>query len=478
MTRYNSKSFADKATIIHNNKYDYSLVDYIGYKKHVTIICSIHGEFVQQPVNHLYHKTGCPKCNTNRDTLSIFKQKAIKIHGNKYDYTKVDYVDTHTKVTITCNIHGDFQQKPSGHIGGKHGCLRCARSLTTEQFVKNALIVHTNLYNYDVVEYVHNKQPVNIICPIHGTFKQKPDSHVAHQHGCPACGVQKQRDYSTPSKGEQQIAEFIRELGVDICQQTRKIIAPLELDIFIPGHNVAIEYCGLYWHNDRFKKDRNYHKIKYDMCADNGIQLLTIFEDEWATRDQQIRGKIKSLLGIREQIIYARKCKVVNITKKDKAQFFNYNHIQGDGPSSINFGLVYNNELVAGVGFINKANGNFCLNRYATKHHVVGGFSKLLKHFTKTTKWNTITSFADLRWSVGNLYTRTGWTLNKIIPPDYSYIKNNKRIHKFNFRRKHLPRLLKHFDPSKTEKQNCYDNNILRIWDCGKMRFIVDNNQV
>lgn len=278
------------------------------------------------------------------------------------------------------------------------------------------------------------------------------------------------------SQQEIGIRTFITELEIEtVITNDRTVISPFELDIYIPSHAIAIEYCGLYWHSSAFK-NKNYHKQKHDLCKEQGIHLITIFEDEWLTRREQVKSKLKSLLGKDDrERIHARKCRINEVSSGEKNIFFEKNHIQGNGPGSINIGLEHNDELVACMSFIKHQNGKYCLNRYATGDQVVGGFSKLLKYFQNNYEWNEIVSFADLRWSDGNLYTRTGWELDSLLPPDYYYINNNNRIHKFNYRRKNLPKLLDHFDPALSETQNCDNNGVLRIWDCGKMRFVINN---
>ncbi|MCK9369637.1 hypothetical protein M0R04_06995 [Candidatus Dojkabacteria bacterium] len=257
---------------------------------------------------------------------------------------------------------------------------------------------------------------------------------------------------------------------------TRTIIPPFELDIYVPEHKLAVEYCGLYWHSEQQGKGRHYHSLKYNRCKDIGIRLITIFSDEWEQQPDLVTQKIQSIVGQDQRDrIFARKCTVLgNVIAK--SQFFNNHHIQGDGPGSINIGLNYNNTLVACMSFIKQKNDVFVLNRYATSSHTIGGFSKLLNYFKKNYKWNQIVSFADLRWSDGDLYEKNGFCLDKILPPDYCYSPSgHNRVHKFNYRRQFLPKLLKKFDPLLSETQNCDVNNILRIWDCGKLRYVLNN---
>lgn len=280
------------------------------------------------------------------------------------------------------------------------------------------------------------------------------------------------------SVGEKQVMEFFNDLGVEVIQGNRTILSGLELDLYIPKYNIAIEYCGLYWHADCHARiDKHYHSVKHKKCEEQGIMLITIFEDEWRKRKKQVQAKLLSLIGMDDRpLVYARNTSIDTVSTADKTKFFDDHHIQGSGPGSINHGLIYNGDLVACISFIKQTN-KYYLNRYATSHRVVGGFSKLLAHFKREYPWNVIVSFADLRWSDGSLYDKTGWELNSTIPPDYYYSPNgHDRYHKFNYRRKYLSKKLKQYDPSLSERENCDNNGILRIWDCGKLRYVLYNH--
>lgn len=275
------------------------------------------------------------------------------------------------------------------------------------------------------------------------------------------------------SVGHKQLTELLDSMGVSYLINDRSIIAPKELDIYLPDHKIAIEYCGLYWHSEQQGKDRQYHRKKYLACQEQGIQLLTIFEDEWIQRRHQVERKLQHLLGLCTDKIAARKTKCVELDTKTKDAFFEAHHIQGTGPGSITYGLEHGGQIVAAMTFIQQSNCAYTLNRYATSTRVVGGFSKLLNHFKLNTEWKELISFADLRWSDGGLYIKTGWTLDKVLPPDYYYSPDgHSRIHKFNYRRRNLPERLVSFDPSLSEVENCKNNGILRIWDCGKNRYV------
>jgi len=279
------------------------------------------------------------------------------------------------------------------------------------------------------------------------------------------------------SSGERELCSFIASLGVEMQTNCRTIIPPKEVDIYIPDFNLAIEYNGLYWHSEQQGKDKWYHHDKWSRCKKHEIQLIQIFEDEWIHRKDQVKSKLKSLLGKDSRpVTYARTCSIVSVSSKEKKQFFEDNHLQGNGPGTINIGLTSDDTLVACMSFIRQRDCYY-LNRYATSHRVPGGFGKLLAYFQKNYNWTKIISFADLRWSDGNLYEKTGWKLDKIIPPDYSYKVGSRRVHKFNFRRKYLGHKLEKYVPALSERENCDNNGILRLWDCGKLRYVLTQNE-
>jgi Zn finger protein HypA/HybF involved in hydrogenase expression len=188
-----TEEFIEKDKKIYGDKYDYSKVKYELAKKPVIINCPIHGDFKKTPHMHLLGQ-GCPKCsNTSKSNTNEFIEKAIEIHGDKYDYSKVDYENNKKPVTIICPIHGEFNQKPNTHLNGG-GCYFCGKLKTgeklksnTESFIDAARKVYGVKYDYSKVVYTTSKSPVKIICPIHGEFEQIASYHLAG-NGCKKCG--------------------------------------------------------------------------------------------------------------------------------------------------------------------------------------------------------------------------------------------------------------------------------------------------
>ena len=213
-------------------------------------------------------------------TLSEFINISNKIHNNKYDYSNVEYNGINKKVTIFCPEHGEFKQTPSAHINNKQGCPKCgfdkisnSKKLTTEDFISKANKIHKNIYNYSNVIYSDYNTPIDIICIKHGIFKQTPDAHLQGK-GCPNCG-------HSISMHESEIVSFLKEkLCTEINIRNRDIIRPYELDIVLPEYKLAIEYNGLRWHSNKFKNNKNYHLNKLNLCIEKGYKLIQIFQEE------------------------------------------------------------------------------------------------------------------------------------------------------------------------------------------------------
>jgi very-short-patch-repair endonuclease len=183
--------FVDNAIKIHGDKYDYSLVDYKNTKTKVKIICPEHGIFEVYPTHHL-KGGGCKKCYNERRTKDdVFISRAMRIHNKKYDYSLVDYIRNDVKVKIICPEHGMFEQKPSKHLSGQ-GCPKCAnKNITNQEFIEKCNKIHNGKYDYSLVDYKNNQSKIKIICPEHGVFDQIPNNHLSKGFGCPSCSGNK-----------------------------------------------------------------------------------------------------------------------------------------------------------------------------------------------------------------------------------------------------------------------------------------------
>ena len=189
--KYITEEFIKKAREVHGDKYDYTKTQYKGGRQKICIICSEHGEFWKLPYEHLNGK-GCPKCvnkifTNNKSTTEEFIKKAREVHSDKYNYSKVEYINAHSKVCIICPMHGEFWQTPNSHLKGS-GCPNCGatKKLSVEDFIKKGNLMHKNKYDYSNVEYINSRTKVCIVCPEHGEFWQLPYIHL-QGHGCPNC---------------------------------------------------------------------------------------------------------------------------------------------------------------------------------------------------------------------------------------------------------------------------------------------------
>lgn len=188
--------FIFRAKEIHFDRYDYSQTEYIGVKNTLIIICKEHGPFTQRPDAHLAGAGCPLCANASRrKSPEGFISDAKKIHGDTFDYSLSHYISSHIKVKIVCKKHGVFEQTPANHLTGL-GCGKCAGNVTktTEEFVEQAIAYHGNKYDYSLVNYIKAHEKVKIVCKTHGVFEQSPDNHL-HGKGCPVCAGQPDRLY-------------------------------------------------------------------------------------------------------------------------------------------------------------------------------------------------------------------------------------------------------------------------------------------
>lgn len=277
----NNERFINAAKQKHGNKYDYSLSKYFGSKIRVKIICKRHGIFEQVPHWHL-SGGGCPKCNGGvKISQEEFIDRAKKIHGNKYDYSHVNYINSSTKINIICKKHGVFKMKPNNHLLNQ-GCNECGiegKTLTTAQFIEKSQKIHGNIYDYGLVDYKHNGIKVKIICHKHGIFEQMPKSHLGGR-GCSKCKIK--------SKGESFIADWLGQNKISFEVQKSfidcKNVLPLRYDFYLPNQNLLIEYDGEPHFREvvylggkiGFELRQTNDKLKTQYAINNNIELLRI----------------------------------------------------------------------------------------------------------------------------------------------------------------------------------------------------------
>ena len=480
---------------VHKGRYDYSKVEYKRGDIKIEIICPVHGSFFQFPYIHK-QGNGCPKCGieksiksntlTNKTVIEQFK----KVHGNKYDYSMIQYEKNNMRIEIICPEHGSFFQTPLNHKNGR-GCRKCAAlsiseklTLPRDKIISQFRIIHNNKYNYSKMDYIKTMGKVEIICPDHGSFFQKPNDHKNGQ-GCPRCKF---------NKNEEFLMDFFKEYRVNINHRDKNLISPLEIDILIPDFKFGIEHNGLLWHsygisnwsatNNYDKLNKNRHLEKTISMEEQGYQLFHIREDHLLCQKKKEIWKsvLLNKCGFSHKV-HARKLQAINLNDHQDfvKQFLEDNHLQGTCVSGIKLGLQDpKTGIVYSVMTFGKSRFNknieyellrFCNLRY---HNVRGAASKLMAHFERVYKPDSIVSYANRDWSQGNLYKAIGFEYSHTTEPNYFYVDSNFNIIKRQQAQKHkLKSFLEIrngiFIENLSERDNMINNGYRIYYDTGNL---------
>lgn len=430
---------------------------------------------------------GCPVCAGNKlvtgmnDLQTIHPDFLVEWDMRKNTISPSDITaKSSTKVWWKCDKGHSYEASPSKRSIGS-GCPYCANKRVLPGFNDLATI------RPDIAKRWHpTKNGDN--SPEMFTFRSgfvawwKCDkghewqSDIDHQSGgnsCPYCS-------HNVSKSEQEVAQYVKSImeTSKVKTSVRNIIPPQELDIYIPDKNIAIEFNGLYWHTEQQGKDKWYHYNKWKSCQDKGIQLITVWEDDWRDRRSVVESMLAHKLGYSmKEKVYARNTTVREITRTEAEHFLDKYHIQGGVSGTWYYALIDENNTIVAVSVWTHSGKDLLLSRYATSCLVVGGFGKLLKKgitLGETTGASSIVTFSDHELSDGSMYSKIGFKADKDLAPDYKYVVTGRRIHKFNYRKdrfKKDPDLL--YIPGFTESKLASLNGIPRLYDCGKTRWIL-----
>lgn len=278
----------------------------------------------------------------------------------------------------------------------------------------------------------------------------------------------------TQSEEERLLGNWIESLGIDIVRQDRQIISPKELDIFIPDKKLAIEYCGMYWHSELVTgRDKYYHISKMNECKEKGIQLITIFEDEFISNPEKIKNTILYKLGMTRKKIYARQTKIIELQTEVAHLFLEKYHIQGKINSSLYIGLEDKDGSIRAVMSFGKNRFNnqnsWEILRFCTDNSSIpGALSKLLNYFLMKTNCKKISTYVDLRYGNSNGYKSIGFEeVRTTIGFNYVNSTTRQRYNRMNFQKHKLVQA--GYDPAKTEWEIMQELGYDRIWDCGQM---------
>jgi len=432
------------------------------------------GAQIRERCWYIYNKTTQPptcKCCNNH---------------TKWDYTQQQF---RTYCSKMCSDKDpELQQKRENTLFEKHGVkhpgehqlFRAKQKETMKQKfgVEYPFQRHMSV---ETLETLNNKQLMKELISEFSTFEIS--DQLGTSQACISCYIRK-HNLTSPKKSTSRyerelVDELTKLLRTKIVLNSRKIIAPSELDIFIPSKNVAIEFNGLFWHSELLGKDKNYHINKTRMCEEKNIRLIHIFEHQWLSNKRLILKRLKHILGNNvENRVYARKCEVRTISQNTSRKFTSKYHIQKHASASVHLGLFFKNKLVSVMTF-GKSRYNkkyqwelirFCS---ISSYSVVGGASKLFHHFVKTFIPESVITYSDKSWNTGNVYEKMGFTYLHTSAPNYFYFKNATEVFsRVKFQKHKLSKKLKSFDPSLTEWDNMRNNGYNKFWDCGNDVFV------
>lgn len=423
--------------------------------------------------------------NRNKAIKTSLERHGIKYYNNGEKTKKTNLKKYNVEYYIQSN---DFKEKTKETNLKKYGVKYFTKTdeyrISIFRKTKENIAKKINI-NPNNIEYDGKIVTINNCCKIHDEFKiDKYSLKNRILYGihdiCTKCNPISEH----VSIKENELKLFIKTLNINFVENDRKILNGKELDIYMPDHNLGIEFDGLYWHSDKFL-NKNYHLDKTIKCEEQGIQLLHIFEDEWIYKKNIVKSIIKSKLGLIENKLFGRKTEIREINdNKLVREFLNSNHLQGFVGSKVKLGLFYDNELVSLMTFGkkrlimgNKSTklGEYEMLRFCNKLNtsVIGGASKLLKYFINNYQPKSILTFADRRYSNGDLYEQLGFNKIGNTIPNYWYFKAHEyiRYYRFKFRKDIL--IKKGFDSTKTEKEIMIERKYYRIYDCGNVKYSI-----
>lgn len=444
--------------------------------------------------------SGCPYCSGRNTDLELQNlaimnpELATEYHAG--NLIPVEELSATSSVKVKWNCAQDASHVWDASVYSRHvtktGCPLCLNRTTRESLEEHPdLVASWSDKNTREVASLSAGSAYRALwtClrnPIHPDWEAGVNDRVRGR-GCPACAAQ-----NFSSAPEQEIVDILDALNIEYIRNHRSFANLGELDIFIPSHMFAIEFNGIYWHSEKFK-DKHYHRQKHLSAKTHGITLYQIWEDDWKRkRDIVVRG-ILHRLGLTHQVtkvlhhvkdiyaekVAARQTKVISLDFPQASEFLNENHIQGSSVGTLYAGLTDSRNRLRAVMVmtrkpLNAQGQGWQIERYATAGSVVGGFTKLLawaeKNINELDYWLT---FADHVVSDGVLYENHGFVVDGLIPPDYKYVVTGKRVHKFNYRLKRFkndPSLV--WQDGLSESELARLNNLQRIWDSGKTRYI------
>lgn len=416
----------------------------------------------------------CSKCGKEKDIKLRTKKEIIWTCPSCIGHARSKAISEQLKENWADTNYrkNQLEKKNEKQYKENQSTLSKTRWSTAEYRTKLETGINTNKITnstFNILQYTNWKTPLTANCPnCNNTFKITPQKHFENQY-CSICHQ---------SKAQKEISEWLKSEYIEHITNDWLQLKSKELDIYIPSHNIAIEYHGLYWHSYGKKEttsDRQRHQEKAIICYKKGIKLYQIFEHEWQHQKPLLKSMILHNFKTANKLD-ARKTQFRAVNQTEARRFFNQNHIQGHRSSKFIYGLYHNDSLITAMSFNRVRENEYEIMRLATKidHIIRGGASKLLSAFIQEVKPTKIHTFADLRFSHGIVYERLGFKKTMITAPGYFYY--NPSTYEILSRQKcqkhKLCKMLPIFDSQLTESENMFLNGYRRIWTAGNLKYL------
>lgn len=463
------------------NRTNNPLVEFKGLKDlrndKVQLICEEHGEYDVSINTLLQGKGKCSKCNGHSRLLT--QEEAFKRIREKYGDSIVPltpYVKSDIPMKFQCSnghtFDRDFNTAMCANLFLP--CPICSkielskrRTKTLEQFIEDAVKVYgKDKYDFSESKYISSSDTITIKCNDCGRYFTLSAGSFLQGHGCPYHNC-------NSSLMEKDLANVIKTYGYECLTNTRNILPDnKEIDIYVPQLKIAFEFDGLYWHNE-INKESNYHLNKTIECERKGIKLFHIFEDEWVNKRNIIISKLNEIFHKNQENIRNEDCNIRIINNNEAYIFLNNNHIKGGCKCDINYGLIYNNEIVSIMSFdlIGK-NKQYELMQYCDKlnTNIVDGNTTLFKFVLSELKPSEIIYHSDRRFPQNDFIQNLGFKIVSKTKPNYFYVIGNKRVDK-SLLSKSL--LVENYNcPQSMSKESFYKaQKWYKIYDCGNIKY-------
>lgn len=441
-------------------------------------------EWQAPPNSRTNKRSGCPYCSRNgskvlpgeNDLATVRPDIAKDWHPTKNTVSASTLrPKSDVKVWWLGECGHEWLMRVASRTSGGQGCPVCAsrRVIPGENDFKSrhpGLAMEWHPENDKAPEEVSwsSAYKAKWVCLKGHEFEVSVNQRSFRGSGCPSCAAT-----SYVSRAEKELSDWV-SAQVKTDTTYRQLKGVHEVDILCQDQMVAIEFNGLYWHSDSHKT-RRYHYLKSKAVENHGYQLIHVWEDDWTYRRPVVEKMLKRKLGVsNETRLNARGLTYRQVSSSGANKFLEENHIQGASGGSWRGGLFHGEELVALMLMKRRSEGHYELTRFATSAIVRGGHSKLLKRFIEEAQPKSIVTFADRCVSDGGLYESCGFKRDGELAPDYMYRVGTRREHKFNYRKarfKNDPNLK--YEEGLTERQLAELNGLERIYDAGKVRWVL-----